>query len=128
MPNAVVALTREQIEALPDNWDSGALLIVAIPLSLRKRFIQQKLIKLLARYHKRKRGQRIFKESRALYPVVTQFSGYSLKRMLELYDLCQANPEIPLWEIGQKFGLGKTLTQDELKGRRGRDDPVAVAK
>ena len=105
-----------------------ALLIVAIPLALRKRFIQQKLSKLLARHHKRKRGQRTFKESRALYPIVAQFNIHSLKRMLELYDLRQEQPKMPLWEIGQRFRLGKALTEDQLKSGRGRDNSVAVAK
>ena len=101
---------------------------MAIPLSLRKRFIQQKLSTLLARHHKRKRGQRTYKESRSRYPIAAQFSIRSLKRMLELYDLREANPEMPFWQIGQRYRLGKALTEEELKGPRGRDNPVAVAK
>jgi hypothetical protein len=128
LPNNVVALTPEGVAALPEGWNSGSLLVVAIPLSLRKRFIQQKLSKLLARHHKRKRGQRTFKESRALYPIAAQFNVHSLKKMLELYDFQQSQPEMPLWEIGQRFNLGEALTKDELKGGRGRDNPVAVAK
>ena len=128
MPSSVRALTPNEIQELPEGWDSGALLIVAIPLSLRKRFIQQKLSKLLARHHKRKRGQRTYKESRALYPIAAQFNIHSLKRMLELYDFRQERPEIPLWEIGQRFRLGNALTDNELKGGRGRDNSVAVAK
>lgn len=128
MPSSVRALTQDEIEALPKDWDSGALLIVAIPLSLRKRFIQQKLGKLLARHHKRKRGQRTFKESRAVYPIAAQFNIHSLKRMLELYEFRQANPKMPLWQIGQRCRLGKVLTEEELKGGRGRDNPAAVAK
>jgi len=128
MPSSVRALTPKEIKELPEGWDSGALLIVAIPLSLRKRFIQQKLGKLLARHHKRKRGQRIHKESRSLYPIAAQFNIHSLKRMLEIYDLHQAQPKMPQWKIGQIFRLGNTLNDDELKGGRGRDNPVAVAK
>jgi hypothetical protein len=66
-------LTREEIDALPEGWDSRSLLVVAVPLNLRKRFIQQKLGQMLRRHHKRKRGQRTFKESRARYPIATQF-------------------------------------------------------
>lgn len=128
MPSSVRALTPKEIKELPEGWDSGALLIVAIPLSLRKRFIQQKLSKLLARHHKRKRGQRTYKESRALYPIAAQFNIHSLKRMLELYDLHQAQPKVSQWKIGQRFRLGNALTDNELKGGRGRDNPVAVAK
>ena len=43
LPNNVVALTPKELDALPEDWDAGSLLVVAIPLSLRKRFIQQKL-------------------------------------------------------------------------------------
>jgi hypothetical protein len=128
LPQNVAALTRKEIEALPEGWDSGSLLVVAIPLSLRKRFIQQKLTKLLARHHKRKRGQRTFKESRARYPITTNFNIHSLKKMLELYDFRQKEPKIPLWDVAQRFHLGDALTKDELKGGRGRDNPVAVAK
>jgi hypothetical protein len=48
--------------------------------------------------------------------------------MLELYDLRQANPKMPLWEIGQRFRLGKALTKDEIKGGRGRENYGAVLK
>ena len=93
---------------------------MAIPLSLRKRFIQQKLSKLLARHHKRKRGQRTFKESRARYPIAAQFSIHSLKRMLELYDLRQeANPKMPLWDgtrlISTGNSLGSSVAHDGTK-------------
>lgn len=66
LPSSVVALTSEDIETLPKDWDPESLLIVAIPLSLRKQYIQQSLTKMLAKHHKRKQGQRTFKESRAL--------------------------------------------------------------
>ena len=83
----------------------------------------------MARYNKRKKGRSEHsKESRSLYPIAARFNIHSLKRMLELYDLRQERPEIPLWEIGQRFRLGKALTEEELKGARGRDNPVAVAK
>ncbi len=101
---------------------------MAIPLTLPKRFIQQKLAKLVAQYNKRKRGQRTFKESHALYPIANQFEWFSLKRMLEIYDLRKSQPELTLWEIGQHFNLGEALTQHELKAGRGRADNTAVNK
>jgi hypothetical protein len=128
LPNRVVALTSKEIDALPEDWDSGSLLIVGIPLHLPKRFIQQKLKEILARHHKRKRGQRTFRESRAHYVIATQFRVHSLKKMLDLYDLRQEQPKMRLWEIGQRFNLGKALTEAERKGGRGRDNHGAVAK
>ena len=128
LPQNVAVLTREEIDALPEGWDSGSLLVVAIPLNLRRRFIQQKLGQMLRRHHKRKRGQRTFKESRARYPIATQFNFHSLRQMLAIYDLRQEQPKMPLWEIGQKFHLGKALSKDELEGGRGRENFGAVAK
>ena len=128
LPNSVAALTSEEIEALPEDWDAGSLLIVAIPLNLPKRFIQQRLSKLLARHHKRKRGQRTFKESRARYRIAQQFTVLSLKKMLELYDLRKSQPNLPLWEAGQRFHLGAALTKDERNQGRGRDNYGAVHK
>ena len=128
LPNSVAALTSEEIEALPEDWDAGSLLIVAIPLNLPKRFIQQRLSKLLARHHKRKRGQRTFKESRARYRIAQQFTVLSLKKMLELYDLRKSQPNLPLWEAGQRFHLGAALTKDERNQGRGRDNYGAVDK
>jgi hypothetical protein len=128
MPNSIAALTSQEIEALPDDWDARSLLIVAIPLNLPKRFIQQRLSKLLTRHHTRKRGQRTFKESRALYRIAAQFNVHSLKKMLDLYDLEQLQPDMRQWQIGQQLSLGATLTEDELNGGRGTKNPAAVAK
>jgi hypothetical protein len=59
-------LTPDEIAALPKGWDSGSILVM-IPLSLPKRFIEKKLVKLLARHHKRKKGQkRISKAARCI--------------------------------------------------------------
>jgi hypothetical protein len=102
-PLRVAALTSKEIDALLEDWDTSSLLIVAVPLSLPKRFIQQKLNELLAAYHKRKRGQRTFKDRRAWYPIAAQFNVHSLKKILELYDLRKSQPDLPLWEVGQKF-------------------------
>jgi hypothetical protein len=128
LPQNVAALTRKEIEALPEGWDSGSPLVVAIPLSLRKRFIQQKLTKLLARHHKRKIGQRTFKESRARYPITTNFNIHSLQQMLAIYDMRQEQPKMPLWQIGQKFHLGKALSKDEIEGGRGREKILGLSQ
>src|SRR5262249_39737560 len=86
------------------------------------------LSKLLARHNKRKRGQRTFKESRARYRIAAQFRVRSLKMMLELYDLRKSDPDLPLWEVGQRFNLGAALTKDERNQGRGRDNYGAIEK
>jgi len=128
LPGSVVVLTPKEFDTLPKGWDSGSLLVAAIPLRLPKRFIQQRLSKILTRHHKRKRGQRTFRESGALYPIATQFNIHSLKGILKLYDLRQEQPKMPLWQIGQRCALGKALTKDELNAGRGRQSYAAVEK
>jgi hypothetical protein len=127
LPLSVKALTPDKIAALPKGWDSGSLLVM-IPLSLPKRFIEKKLGKLLARHHKRKKGQKTYKESRAPYPIGTTFRVASLKKLLDLYDLHQLQPDLKEWELAQKLRLGTTLNKDELEGERGRANPTAVEK
>ena len=119
LPISVVALTSKEIDALPEDWDSGSLLIVAIPLNLPKRFIQQRLSNLLVRHHKRKRGQRTLKESRALYRIAEHFKVPSLKKMLELYDLGKSQPNTTM---GNRSAVParSALTKDELNGAGGR--------
>jgi hypothetical protein len=128
LPNTVTVLTSTDIDALPKDWDSGSLLIVAIPLSLRKRYVMQRLTKIVSQYNKRKRGQRTFKESRALYPIAAQFKISSLKNILAVYDLRHSQTDLTLWEIGQKLSLTTKLTQAELSAGRGRADGAAVSK
>jgi hypothetical protein len=128
LPTKIMALTSADIRALPENWDPQSLLIVAIPLSLPKRFVEQRFAKILSQHNKRKRGQRTFKESRALYPIAAQFKTSSLKGMLEVYDLRQSQSDLTLWEIGQQLSLTTKLTSAELLAGRGRVDGAAVSK
>lgn len=128
LPSTVTVLTSTDIDALPKNWDPQAILVVAIPLSLRKRYILQRLTKIVSQHNKRKRGQRTFKESRAFYPIATSFKTSSLKSMLDAYDLHQSQPDFTLWEIGQKLSLTTKLTSAEVSAGRGRSNPEAVEK
>ena len=103
LPTRVVALASADVRALPENWDPQSLLIVAIPLSLPKRFIEQKLRTILSQHHKRKKGQRTLKDSRALYHIATRFKTSSLKDMLDAYDLRQSQPDLTLWQMVNSF-------------------------
>ena len=95
-------------------WKAGSVLVVAIPLNLRKRFILRKFNELLAKRHTRRRGQRTFRESQALYPIAAQFDCHSLKKILDTYDMRQSQPDLTLWEIGDRLALGTKLTREEL--------------
>lgn len=117
LPNSVVALSPDQVAEMSEAWRAGALLVVAIPLTLRKRFISQRFNKLLKTQHKRRRGERTFHESRALYPIAAQFNRYSLMKALHAHDLQRSKPELKLWQIAQELRLGDTLTKDELNAK-----------
>ena len=86
------------------------------------------MTKILSKHHKRKQGQRTFRESRALYPIAAQFKIDSLKGILDVYDLRHSQPNLTLWEIGQKLALTTNLTDSELSAGRGTKNPTAVSK
>jgi hypothetical protein len=44
------------------------------------------------------------------------------------YDLRHSQPDLTLWEIGQKLSLTTRLTEAELSAGRGRESGAAVAK
>ena len=55
-------------------------------------------------------------ESKAMYPVSSQFSIKALRSILDCYELKQAQPDLALWEIAQKVGFSKTrLTAEEIR-------------
>ena len=113
LSNSVMVVHPTDIDALSESWKSGAVLVVAIPLALRKRFIIRKFSTLLRKHHTRRRGQRTFRESQAVYPIAAQFNLHSLKKILDAYELRQNAPNLTLWEIAQKLALGTKLTSGD---------------
>ena len=130
LPNSVMSISPNEVEALLEAWKSGALMVIAIPLALRKRFISQRINKLLKQHHHRRRGQRTFKESRALYPIACQHDIGSLQTALAAYDLRNSQLLPKLWEIAQQLKLakGKLLTKDELTSKERVTDATSDKK
>jgi hypothetical protein len=131
LPNSVTSISLSDIdESLSEAWKSGALLVIAIPLALRKRFISQKINKLLKQQHHRRRGQRTFKESRGLYPIACQHDIGSLQTTLAAYDLRNSQHHPKLWEIAQQLKLAKDnlLTKDELASKARETDAISDKK
>jgi hypothetical protein len=128
LPNSVTAISPSDVESLSEAWKSGALLVIAIPLLLRKRFISQKIAKLLKQHHHRRRGQRTFRQSRARYPINAQFNVHSLRKALKAYDLHIEKPDLTLWQIAQELRLGTVLTKEELASDVKRDGSITRKK
>jgi hypothetical protein len=115
-PSSVEVLSPADVKLLPSTWNKSDYLVIGIPLRLPKAFIQRRVGKLVRDHHKRQRGQRLMSESKAMYPVSSQFSIKALRSILDCYELKQAQPDLALWEIAQKVGFSKTrLTAEEIR-------------
>ncbi len=125
-PLTVSKLSQSDLVSLPPNWDQTSLMIVAVPLTFSKRFIEQQFAKILRTNHTRRRGERMLKASRALYPIHTQFNMSSLTTALQVYDMRSSQPNMTLWEIAQELKFTTTLSPEELAGKGGK--AVAVNK
>ena len=113
LPSSLL-IEPDDIEQLLPAWQSGGVLFFVIPLMLPKLFIRKRFDEILSKRHTRSRGQRTFRQSRAHYPIKSQFSMHSLKKALQAYDLRVEKPDLTLWQIAQELRLGTTLRKEEL--------------
>jgi hypothetical protein len=118
IPQSVGTLNKSDLARLSQGWDETTLLLVSIPLRLPKAFIERRVAKLVRQHHCRKRGERLMTESRAKYPISTQFNIHSLKTILDVYDLRRKQPELALWEIAQRLRFTTTLKPEEIIAKR----------
>lgn len=126
--STVSVLTTSDISILKDGWHEESQLIIAVPLAFSKRAILIRLRAILKKHHGRKRGQRLMKESKALYLISAQFNFANLKKVLEVYDLRLKEPELRLWQIAQRLKFSSKLESNELnkRGSAGGTDRKAV--
>jgi hypothetical protein len=115
IPITVTTITPAEAATLPADLDPSAMLLVAIPLRLPKRFIETRLEAILKAAHTRKPGQRLHTESAAKYPITKQFAVHSLNAIMAVYDLRRSEPDLALWEIAQRLRIGTTLSGSELE-------------
>jgi hypothetical protein len=120
----VTTLTVQEASELPPEAENAGLILIAVPLRLSKSSIKKKINSILKLKHKRKRGQRLYQDSQALYPVRSSVNIHAMKSILATYDLKMRNPEMPLWRIGHELKLGTILTAQELaaEGRKQNTD------
>jgi len=100
------------------------MLVVAVPLQngVSKRDIQKRFAELLKRKHTAKRGRSKTKwtSSTANYPINRNYTVYSLRKALTVYDAYMANFNLPkkeqktLWQIGVELQLvGTAMPEDK---------------
>ncbi len=102
-------ITREvrilSFEELTITDPDPSVAFVQMPLNLPKRYLKQAFAKLLVKHHQGRRGVRQARKSQARYPILGQPNIPALQITLQVYDFRQANPELTLWQIGEKLRL-----------------------
>jgi hypothetical protein len=95
--------------------DLGDTLLVAIPLTLPKKFLLERLRKLIAEHHKGERGRQYAKLSKAKYQFKGQPNIKGLKRALKVYDhleeLKVQGLTKPLWKVAMDLDI----VEDEFR-------------
>jgi hypothetical protein len=104
-PKSVSELQLVQLDDLQGIAPDPIVAYVQVPLNLPKRFLKQEFAKLLLKHHQGQRGVRHARSSNARYPVHGQPNMPALRVTLQVYDLKKAEPELKLWQIGERLRL-----------------------
>lgn len=104
-----------------DLWTSDKVLVVAMPLTSSKRYLQSRFNALLKKRHTTKRGRqyKTFEESSAKYPLAKNYTIRNLETTLAVYDEYLKHkgqvPKVPYWKIGQNMRLvPSAMTTDDM--------------
>jgi hypothetical protein len=103
-------------------WTKDEVLVVAIPLTSSRRYIQSRLMRLLdKRHHADKPGRKKsnLDKSTATYPLERNYTIENLQKTLQVYDnylkVKDEKPKVPLWKIGEQMRLVPTaMTTDDM--------------
>ncbi len=126
-PIGVAALSLNELRQMLEEGVDGQTVIVSIPLHYRHRYISRQISLIVKKANPRKRGEKRFKTSKALYPLAGPCDRGALKITLRCWDLKQKYPELKLWEVAQEVGVAAHLSEKELNAPR-NDLDVAAKK
>jgi len=121
------ALDRVRVVEPPVGDLGGDTLLIAIPLSLRKRQISQQLNKIIQQNHSGKRGQRYNKNISTRY-IPLHDKVAALKNAYAALEYRTEHPKAKLWEITQNTGISSYQLTEEEMTLRGRAGAAANAK
>jgi hypothetical protein len=94
-----------------DEWSSDEVMILAVPLSSSKRYLQSRFARLLKERHTSSRGRptKGSIKSNAKYKIARNYTVQNLEKTLDVYDEYMRNmgkkPKVPLWQIGENLTL-----------------------
>jgi len=94
-----------------ESWTQDEVLVIAVPLSSSKRYLQSRFARILKDKHTAKRGRtkRLLEKSNSNYPLERNYTIESLRKTLQVYDLYMAHkdqkPKVAMWRLGEKLRL-----------------------
>ena len=124
LPQSLTKLTNK-IE-WDDTW-GDSVMVVAVPMSMTKRYIYSRFIELVKKNHTAERGRTAeqWAKSTAKYPINRNHTIDNLRTAFTVYEAYVANSKLPkpdkltVWELGDKLKIVKnaTVAKSELIGR-----------
>ncbi|WP_171134956.1 hypothetical protein [Ruegeria sp. HKCCD7221] len=111
------ALDEVRVVEPPANDLGDDALLIAIPLSLRKRQISQQLNRIIQKHHTGKRGQRYNKNISARY-IPLHDKVAALKSAYAALEYRRQNPDAKLWEITQNTGISSYQLSDDEQSKQ----------
>ena len=117
-----------------DAWTGDRVLVIAMPLTSSKRYLQSRFNALLKKRHTTKRGRqyKTFDQSTAKYPLAKNYTIRNLETTLAVYDEYLKHkgqiPKVPYWKIGENLTLvTKAMTSKKLTPKENYDRKNTMA-
>ena len=104
-----------------DSWTQDEVLVIVVPLTSSKRYLQSRFARILKEKHTAKRGRtkKLLEKSNANYPLKRNYTIENLRKTLQVYDLYMENkdkkPKVPMWKLGEQLRLvPSAMTADSM--------------
>ena len=97
-----------------DTWTQDQVLVIAVPLTSSKRYLQSRFARILKERHTAKRGRtkKLLEMSNSQYPLERNYTIENLRKTLQVYDeYIRTRTEakkVPLWKVGENLRLVPT--------------------
>ena len=97
-----------------ESWTQDRVLIIAVPLTSSKRYLQSRFARILKERHTAKRGRtkKLLEMSNSQYPLERNYTIENLRKTLQVYDeyaaTRSASKKVPLWKVGENLRLVPT--------------------
>jgi len=110
------------------DWSADDVMVLAVPLTSSKRYLQSRFARLLKERHKSERGRPTKQsiKSNAKYPIARNYTIRNLETTLAVYDEYMKykghKPKVPNWKIGEILTLiPQAMTSPKLTPKENAD-------